>query len=160
MKSIFYLFLLLFFGFQTAYSQQKNDTIPYNTFPISGTKLHVQIPNNYTIQSNNTNEFSCSEKGIVLTYIYIPNVTVKQFCDSLTPAYFEKQNLHNIQIRKSLGVSIYTGNFTINDIVYTRAFYVCPYKHSTFLALCNYPQIYADETEQIILKSFSTIIHD
>lgn len=160
MKKYLSILFILFMCINTMYSQQQTDTLIYISYPISGTEITVKIPTHYTVNSNQKNEYSCSQKGIVLSYILIPNITTKQFCDSLTPTYFSNQNLQNIQHIKKSGISIYTGSFMINDIPYFRAFYVYPYKRSTLLGIFNYPQVFADETEQLILHSLNTCNHD
>lgn len=147
--------LLVLWGANPICGQSTKDTIQYTQSKLSGSKIYLQIPNHFIANSKKADEFVCQPKGSILKFIYIKNISVPNFCDSLTPSYFSKQQLTDVDSSIHNNLIIYKGKFTNGKINYIRAFCVYPYKKSTVLGIGNYPENLQEEIEQDFFTIFN-----
>lgn len=155
-------FLILFVstGTQILYSQSKKALEIHSGYKLQNTDYYIQIPENFVLSQKNQDEFICQEKGSVLKFAYIENVSTSTFCDSLTSRFFNAQQLTDVTHLTQNNLNIYKGKFLINEISYIRAFYVFPHKKSTVLGIANYPEKIGEEIEKSFIPLFNDCHHE
>lgn len=151
--SLFFLFILLWGN--SLFSQPNTDVVSYTKSKLSGSRITLQIPNHFVANTKKADEFVCQPKGSILKFYYIKNISASTFCDSLTPTYFDKQQLTDVISSTHNNLIIYKGKFTNGKINYIRAFCVYPYKKSTVLGIGNYPENLQEEIEQDFFAVFN-----
>lgn len=153
------IFLLIGNNVLLAQNHQEKDTVVYVKYTLSEVGFSVKIPNFFEANTSE-NIYTRKQKGSVFKYAYIKNVQPRMFCDSLTPEYFAAQNLTNMTTSVNEKYSVYTGNFTVGQVLFNRTFYVTTYKSGTVLGIFQYPAAYKELVEQFIYKSFNTCKHE
>ncbi|MDA3822304.1 MAG: hypothetical protein PF450_06805 [Bacteroidales bacterium] len=167
--------LCLFFGTQSATGQSKNESNKHSHHTehgrqdtihghqnsnyrhrLSGTDFYLNIPNDFKANEAGNDDFAFQEKGTVVKFAFLENISVSTFCDSLTDAYFSSQGLRDMQVMTEQNVKIYRGKFDIGQVPYIRAFYVYDYKGSTVVGIVNYPEKLEEELAGYFLSMFIT----
>lgn len=142
-----------------AQNHQEKDTVVYVKYTLSEVGFSVKIPNFFEANTSE-NIYTWKQKGSVFKYAYIKNVPPRMFRDSLTTEYFAAQNLTNMTTSVNEKYSVYTGNFTVGQVLFNRTFYVTAYKSGTVLGIFQYPAAYKELVEPYIYKSFNTCKHE
>jgi hypothetical protein len=121
---------------------------------LSNTDFYLNIPNDFKTNEAGNDDFAFQEKGTVVKFAFVENISASTFCDSLTDNYFSGQGLRDMLVRTEQNIKIYRGKFDIGQVPYIRAFYIYEYKGSTVLGIVNYPEKLEDELADNFLSMF------
>ena len=147
-----FLVIIAISGFQIIQGQSNRNIVPGKLHKITGSSYLVKIPDDFEISKSHKDEFVFKEKGSVVKFVHLKDISATMFCDSMTTQYFEAQGLHEVTETKIGDIINFKGKFTINQVPYIRSFYIIPHKGNTILGISNYPEKLEGELEYHFLN--------
>lgn len=112
------------------------------------------MPDGFVPSGQHRDEFVLQEKGAVIRFIEMGEVSAETVRDSMTASYFASQGLRQVEKRSLGGLSIFTGSFDIGQVPYLRSFLIMPDGKGSILGIANYPAALREELEPHILSMF------
>jgi len=126
-------------------------------------QLSIVLPDGFEQSKNFSGFINRSSASSILLY-QLNTVGYMQYLDSLSPAYFDSQNLvvnSRIDIKESnLYGKLIECQYQVDTLWFNRVFFIAGNDSETTLFLINYPSSMDAEMKTVVLETIRSIKHE